>query len=169
MPTFSACPKCSCKFFGHRDTIYIRIRPWVWKPFEWLSLKVQNSEKMGVRHRILLRRVGFCWDHTKTSWIEKNQHLLYKSILYCQLILQNSKIITIILSIWQRHIQNNQFCWFLKNQLIMENTFVKQMLIFFNLWCFGMISANSNSSQQYSVPYPHFFQNFGLSSWKKWG
>ena len=120
---------------------------------------------MGVRHRILLRRVGFCWDHTKTSWIEKNQHLLYKSILYCQLILQNSWIINMILSIWQRHRQNNQFCWFLKNQQKMENTFVKQMLIFFNLWCFGMISANSNSSQQYSVPYPHFFQNFGLSSW----
>ena len=63
-----------------------------------------------------------------------------------------------ILSIWQRHRQNNQFCWFLKKELKMENTFVKQMLIFFNLWCFGMISANSNSSQQYSVPYPHFFR-----------
>ena len=51
VPTLSAWPKCSCKFFGHRYTIYIRIRSWVWKPFEWLSLKVQNSEKNGGREQ----------------------------------------------------------------------------------------------------------------------
>ena len=122
-------------------------------------------KKLGVNYNSLLRRVGICWDHTKISQIEKNQHLLCKSILYCQLFLQNYKMIDIILWIWQRHKQNDPFWWFLKNQLIMENTFVKQMLIFFNLWYFGMISANSDPSQQRNVAYPQFFQNFGLSSW----
>ena len=39
----------------------------------------------------------------------------------------------------------------------MENIFVKQMLIFFNLCYFGMNSANSNPSQQRIVAYPPIF------------
>ena len=35
------------KIFGHRYIIYIWFRSWVWKLFEWLSLKAQNSEKIG--------------------------------------------------------------------------------------------------------------------------
>ena len=53
----------------------------------------------------------------------------------------------------------------LRNQLTIENTFVKQMSIFFNLWYFDRISANSKLSQQRSFVHPQFFQNFGFSSW----
>ena len=57
------------------------------------------------------------------------------------------------------------FWRFLKNQLIIENTFVKQMSIFFYIWYFDRISANSKLSQQRSFVHPQFFQNFGFSSW----
>ena len=116
------------KIFGHRYIIYIWLRSGMWKPFKWLSLKIQNSEKIGGEQMIFAEKA---WNLLRSCQNiigrKKNRHLLYKSILYCQLIPQNSQIVTLILWIWQRSQQNDQFWWFLRNQLTIENTFVKQM------------------------------------------
>ena len=155
-----------CAIFLDIDTSYISDSgPEYENSLNGSAWKPKILKKLGISNISLLRRVGICWDHTKISQIEKNQHLLYKSIFHYQLILQKpSKWIILFVSLPNSQYNVYHFI-ILKKQLTIENTFAKQMLIFFNLWYFGMISANSNPSQQRIVVYPHFFQNFGLSSW----
>ena len=44
------------KIFGHRYIIYIWLRSGMWKPYKWLSLKIQNSEKIGGEQMIFAEK-----------------------------------------------------------------------------------------------------------------